>query len=160
MKPIKILLLMSMVILVFNCKTNKYITDYESAQRQKMMQRQRTGENFADAAIQIGAIMTGVTVSSGTDSRSYRKLKLKNNSADTLFVNMITDYPWRDSSYCDVKDIILPPFEKVKLLTPYSAAYNVYYRNDFNAAEDDKIEINTAKERIVRLGKTEKRTKE
>jgi len=85
------------------------------------MRRQRTGVNFADAAIQIGALMAGVSVSAGTESRSFRKLKLKNYSADTLFVNMITDYPWRDTTYCDIKDIVIPPLEKIKLLTPYAS---------------------------------------
>lgn len=139
-----------------NCRTSSYITDEESRARQKVIRRYRTGINFSDAMVQIGSAVTtamaGVNISSLAATRSFKKLKLKNESRDTMFVNMVTDFLWRDSTYCDIREIIIPPSKSAKLIAPLGATYNVYYRRVFDAPEDEKIEINTANERIIRLG--------
>ena len=155
LRNIFVLTIMALIFLA-NCKTSSYITDQESRQRQKMIRRYRTGINFSDVFVQVGSAvttaMTGYNINSELNSKSFRKLRLKNECQDTLFVNMVTDYLWRDSSYCDIKEIVIPPLKTAKLIAPLGATYNVYFRKDFDAPDDEKIEINTGKDRLVRLG--------
>lgn len=144
------------LILFYNCRTSSYITDEESRERQKVIRRYRTGINFSDILVQVGSVVTattmGLNIYSTPESRSFKKMRLKNESLDTMFVNMVTDFLWRDSSYCDIRNIVIPPLKSAKLIAPVGATYNVYYRNDFDAPDDEKIEINTSKDKIIRIG--------
>ena len=144
------------LILLSNCSTSSYITDNESRERQEMIRKYRTGINLTDVALQIGTVFTsaefGVDIAPIPESRSFTKMKLINESSDTMIVNMVTDRLWRDSTYCDIREIVIPPSKSAKFVTPLGADYNVYFRKDFDAPEDEKIEINTAKDRVIRLG--------
>jgi hypothetical protein len=63
---------------------------------------------------------------------------------------MVTDVVWKEQGYCDIMGITLPPGAKQKLLAPYPAAYNVYFRSPYT--EEEKIEIRTDnRHRIVHL---------
>ena len=139
----------------FSCKTSGYITDQESIQRQKEMRKYRTGVNFADVGLlvasSVGAVLTGVNVYPDPKSQSFKKMKLINESKDTLFVNMVTDWLWKDSVYCDIREIVMPPRQSAKVIVPMGVAYNVFFRNDFNAPDDEKVEINTAEVRRLKL---------
>jgi hypothetical protein len=143
------------VFIVFSsCTTSAYITDEQSIERQKEMRRYRTGLNFSEAGIlfasAIGEAFTGVSVYS-EPSHSFRKMVLVNAAKDTLFVNMVTDWIWKDSIYCDIRDIVLPPLLSAKVVVPIGAAYNIFFRTDFNAPDDEKIEINTSQVARVKL---------
>lgn len=149
-----IALSLSLAILL-SCKTSGYITDQESIQRQKEMRKYRTGINFADVGLlvasSVGAVLTGVNVYPEPQSQSFKKIRLVNESKDTLFVNMVTDWLWKDSVYCDIKDIVMPPLESAKIIVPLGAAYNVFFRNNYNAPDDEKVEINTSQTSRVKL---------
>ena len=123
------------------------------------MRNYRTGVNIADigmiVAASVGALYTGMNVYANPQTQSFRKMKLFNDSQDTLFVNMVTDFHWRDSTFCDIRDIVLPPLQKAQVIVPLGAVYNVFFRNEYTAPDDEKVEINTALIRKVRL-KTEK----
>jgi len=144
-----------LISIVLSCKTSGYITDRESIQRQKKMRSYRTGVNFADAGLlfvsTIGAAFTGVNVYAEPTSRSFKMFRLVSASNDTLFVNMVTDWLWKDSAYCDIREIIMPPLQKAKVIVPLGATYNIYFRNDFNAPDDEKVEVNTVKVRKATL---------
>jgi hypothetical protein len=45
-----------------------------------------------------------------------------------MTINMVTDVEWKESIYCDIMGIVLPPKASQKLLVPYPAAYNIYFR--------------------------------
>lgn len=141
--------------ILLSCKTSGYITDQESIQRQKEMRKYRTGLNFADVGLlvasSVGAVLTGVNVYPEPQSQSFKKIRLVNESKDTLFVNMVTDWLWKDSVYCDIKDIVMPPLQSAKIIVPMGAAYNIFFRNDYNAPDDEKAEINTSEISRVRL---------
>lgn len=126
------------------------------------MRKYRTGINFSEAGLlvasAVGAAFTGVAIYSNPQSQSFRKMVLINDSKDTLFVNMVTDWLWKDSVYCDIREIVLPRFQKAKVLVPMGAAYNIFFRNDFNAPDDEKIEVNTAKISRVRLKSEKEKT--
>jgi hypothetical protein len=155
----KIILKLSAVcislIIFSSCVTSAYITDEQSIKRQKEMRKYRTGINFAEAGLLIastvGAVFTGVSIYAQPQSKSYRKMLLISASKDTLFVNMVTDWRWKDSVYCDIREIVLPPMQRAKVLVPMGAAYNIFFRNDFNAPDDEKIELNTAVKRRLKL---------
>jgi len=119
------------------------------------MRNYRTGVNIADigmiVAASVGALYTGMNVYANPQTQSFRKMRLLNDSQDTLFVNMVTDFHWRDSTFCDIRDIVLPPLQKAQVIVPLGAIYNIFFRNQFNAPDDEKVEINTAVISKVRL---------
>ena len=119
------------------------------------MRNYRTGVNIADigliVAASVGALYTGVNVYANPQSQSFKKMRLINDSKDTLFVNMVTDFHWRDSSFCDIREIVMPPLQKAIVIVPLGAVYNIFFRNEFNAPDDEKIEANTLLTRKVRL---------
>lgn len=141
--------------ILVSCTTSAYITDPESVHLQKEMRKFRTGLNFAEAGLlmasSIGEAFTGIAVYPESQSQSFRKLVLVNQSKDTLYVNMITDQVWKDSTYCDIRDIVMPPLQSAKVIVPMGAAYNVFFRNDYSAPDDEKVEVNTALVRKVKL---------
>ena len=112
------------------------------------MRRYRTGLNFSEVGIlfasAVGEAFTGVSVYPEPSQQSFRKMVLINAAKDTLFVNMVTDRLWKDSIYCDIRDIVLPPLLSAKVIVPMGASYNIFFRTDFNAPDDEKIEINTS----------------
>ena len=140
------------LIVFSSCVTSAYITDEQSSERQKEMRRYRTGLNFSEAGIifasAVGEAFTGINVYS-EPSHSFRKMVLVNQVKDTLFINMVTDRLWKDSDYCDIRNIVLPPLLSAKVIVPMGAAYNIFFRTDFNAPDDEKIEINTSQ--VVRV---------
>lgn len=141
--------------IILSCNTSGYITDPQSIKRQKEMRKYRTGVNFADVGLlvasTVGAVFTGVNVYPEPQPKSFKKMMLVNESKDTLFVNMITDWRWKDSAYCDIREIVMPPLKSAKVIVPLGAAYNIFFRNDYNAPDDEKIEINTTKISKVKL---------
>jgi hypothetical protein len=78
-------------------------------------------------------------------------MKLVNESRDTLFVNMLTDWQWKDSTYFDIREIVMPPQKSLKVIVPIGISYNVFFRNEYKAPDDEKLEINTLKTRRVKL---------
>jgi len=144
-----------LISLLLSCKTSAYITDQESIERQKEMRKYRTGVNFADVGLivasSVGAAITGIAIYPNTQTHAFKKMKLDNEAADTLFVNMVTDWRWKDSVYCDIREIVIPPLRSAKVIVPMGVAYNVFFRTDFNARDDEKVEINTAEMIKVRL---------
>ena len=142
--------------LIFSsCVTSAYITDQESIERQKEMRKYRTGVNFAEAGVLfasvVGEAFTGINIYPEPSPQSFRKMKLINASTDTLYINMVTDWLWKDSVYSDIREIVMPPRESAKVIVPLGAAYNVFFRTDYNAPDDEKVEINTAEIGRIRL---------
>ncbi len=119
------------------------------------MHNRRTGVNIGDGFLVVGSIaasvLTGIDINTHPEIRSYRKLKLLNVCRDTLFVNMVTDWQWKDSTYFDIRDIVLPPEKSMRLIVPTGISYNIYFRNDYLAPDDEKIEINTADTGKIKL---------
>ncbi|MEI6141506.1 MAG: hypothetical protein WCP85_19700 [Mariniphaga sp.] len=141
--------------IVYSCTTSAYITDPVSAHRQKEMMSNRTGTNILEGSLfvvsTIVAVFTGVVIAPKPQEQSFRKMVLLSQSKDTLFINMVTNYQWKESGYADIRDIVLPPFKKAKVIVPMGAAYNVYFRNNYFAPDDEKIEINTSNKRRLKL---------
>jgi len=147
---------------LLSCSVSGYITDPQSVKRQKEMHSQRTGLNIGEGFLvvgsAIGAAFTGIDFYSPTEGRAYRKMKLLNGSKDTLFVNMVTDWQWKDSTYFDIREIVMPPKKTMKLIVPMGISYNIYFRNNYNAPDDEKVEINTANVSQVKLQPEKERT--
>ncbi len=143
------------LIILSSCVTSAYITDQESIERQKEMRKYRTGVNFADVGLLVassaGAIFTGIDIYPNPQPQSFKKLVLISESKDTLFINMVTDWLWKDSAFCDVREIVMPPLQSAKVIVPMGAAYNIFFRTDYNAPDDEKVEINTSEITRVKL---------
>ncbi len=141
--------------ILLSCSVSGYITDPQSIERQKKMHGYRTGVNIGEGSLLVAssvlAVFTGVNVYPDPQSQSFKKMTLINESTDTLFVNMITDWHWRDSAFCDIREIVMPPLKSAKVIVPMGVAYNVFFRNDYNAPDDEKVEINTAEIRRLKL---------
>ena len=77
------------------------------------------------------------------EGHEFKKLKLKNPTSDTVYVNMLTNVFWDEDNYCDFMDIRIPPYEICKILVPVDANYNVYFSNTPESDDDELLEINT-----------------
>lgn len=142
------------LILVSSCTSTRYLSDETSIERQKDMKRNRTGGNVGDIFLNLASFVLSATLNTGyevySSERAFKRISVVNESADTLLVNMVTDIVWKESGYCDIMGIVLPPGAKQKLLAPYPAAYNVYFRTPYS--DEEKIEIRTdGKRRTIKL---------
>ncbi len=141
--------LLALGILLNSCITYQYIRDPQTLKLQKEIRGTRTGNVLGDSFLTLGsgvvAALTGVYVGYTPGARNLRHLSLLNQSADTLQVNMLTDQVWKDSTYCDFRNIRIPPGEKCRLLVPVNSVYNLYFSNTPDSEEDDEfLEINTS----------------
>lgn len=137
-----------------SCTSIRYLTDQVSIERQHDMKAHRTGGNVGDVLFNVASLFIAATLNSGFDiissERAFKRISILNESADTLSVNMITDIVWKETGYCDIMGIVLPPASKQKLLVPYPAAYNVYFKTPYS--EEEKLEIRTdSKLRVIKL---------
>lgn len=138
-------MIMAATLIWGSCTNTRYLTDSESIGRQKDMQKHRTGVNTGDVLISFvnlfisGALDTEYEISQS--ERAFKRITIVNKSADSLFVNMVTDIVWKETGYCDIVGIELPPGAKQKLIAPYPAAYNVYFRTP--ESEEEILEIRT-----------------
>lgn len=146
MKGIKaILLVLTAILFSGGCTNTRYLTDPTSIDRQHDMRANRTGSNIGDIGINVANFLIAAIfniqyeVSSG--DRNFKRISIINQSADSLYVNMVTDIVWKESGYCDIMGIVLPPGAKQKLLVPYPAAYNVYFQTPYT--EEEKLEMRT-----------------
>lgn len=147
-------LLLAAIICIGGCTNTRYLTDSKSIDRQHDMRRNRSGVNVGDVFVNManlfisGALNTDFEVSGS--KRAFKRVALINESTDSLFVNMVTDIVWKETGYCDIMGIVLPSGARQKLLVPYPAAYNIYFRSPFT--EEEKLEISTEnKHRKIRL---------
>ncbi len=118
------------------------------------MRTQRSGGNVGDVLINFANIFVSAALNSEyeiySSDRAFKRISIVNESTDSLFVNMVTDIEWKENEYCDIMGIALPPGARQKLLVPYPAAYNVYFKTPFS--EEEKLEIRTdCNHRIFRL---------
>jgi len=140
-----ILLIVAVTTFCGGCTNTRYLTDRTSIERQHDMRNNRTGGNIGDVGINAASFFAGIffNVHFGTYSsdRKFKRISIVNQSTDSLYVNMVTDVLWKEKGYCDIMGIVLPPGAKQKLLAPYPAAYNVYFRTPFS--EEEKLELRT-----------------
>ena len=141
--------------ITYSCTTSAYITDPVSAHRQREMMSNRTGNNILDGGLlvvsTVVAVFTGVVIYPKPQEQSFRKMVILSQSKDTLFINMVTNFQWKESGYADIRDIVMPPFKRAKIIVPMGADYNVYFRNNYFAPDDEKIEVNTSNKRRLKL---------
>ena len=159
MKTLQKVLFISVVIgILLSCTTSAYIMDSASAKRQRQMMSARTGRGFLEGGLAVFstvlAASTGVVAYQPPAEQAYRKMVIQNMANDTLFINMVTDYRWKDTAYADIRDIIMPPHEKARIIVPMGINYNVYFRKEYNDTTDEKIEVNTAGMRKIKLKPT------
>jgi len=155
-----ITLVLAAIICFGGCTSTRYLTDSKSIDRQHDMRANRSGVNIGDVFINIANLFISEALNTGFEvsqrERAFKRITIINESPDSLFVNMVTDVLWKESGYCDIMGIVLPPERKQKLLVPYPAAYNVYFRTPFT--EEEKLEIRTdSKHRrfVLRAGMTD-----
>lgn len=155
-----ITLVLAAIMCLGGCTSTRYLTDSKSVDRQRDMRANRSGVNVGDVFVNIanlfisGALNTEFEVSQS--ERAFKRITIINESPDSLFVNMVTDVVWKESGYCDIMGITLPPGASQKLLAPYPAAYNVYFRTPFT--EEEKLEIRTDSNHrrfVLRAGMTD-----
>jgi len=144
----------SIVLNLCACRVSSYLTDQKSIELQKSLRKHRTGVNIGEGLLVAGSaavsLFTGFVFFT-PEQQAYRKLKLSNQSSDTLFVNMVTDWQWKDSTYFDLKEIVMPPKKSMKVVVPNNVAYNIYFRTNYDTPDDEKVEINTGETRNVKL---------
>lgn len=149
-----ILLVLTAIIFCGGCTNTRYLTDPTSIERQHDMRSNRVGKNIGEGCLNISFFILAEVLNSEfkpvESERTFKRISVINQSADSLFVNMVTDIVWKENGYCDIMGIVLPPGARQKLLVPYPAAYNVFFQSPFT--EEEKIEVRTdSKLRQIKL---------
>lgn len=126
-----------------SCVSYRYINNEASLRLQKKIQGRRTANIAGGSLLTLGSVVlawfTGVYVGYAPGANALKTLRLVNTSPDTLQVNLLSDVFWKDSVYCDFRDIRIPPGEKCRLLVPSNGLYNLYFSNTVNSEEDDEM---------------------
>lgn len=145
-------------LFLISCSTGKYLTDADSIKRHKEMRKERTKLNIAEALIATSTLVLaaategGMTAAYVPETRQFKKMKFENISADTLYINMLTDCQINENEFYDFMDIKLPPQKICKLLMPINIDYNIYFRNTREPdGNEEMIEINSASKRKIIL---------
>lgn len=148
------ILVLTVVLCCGGCTNTRYLTDPTSIKRQHEMRSHRSGVNVGDVIVNVasmvisGALNTPYEVAQS--ERAFKRIRIINESQDSLYINMVTDILWEENGYCDIMGIVLPPYTRQKLLVPYPAAYNVYFKTP--GSGEEKLEIRTdSKRRTIRL---------
>jgi len=140
-----ILLLLTASLVIGSCTNTRYLTDAASIDRQHQMRASRTDGNVDDVGLNFANLFLAAILNTQYEvqsrDRTFKRISIVNQSADSLFVNMVTDIVWKKEGYCDIMGIELPPGAKQKLLVPYPAAYNIYFHSPFT--EEEKLEVRT-----------------
>jgi len=162
---ISIILVLAVILCSGGCTNTRYLTDPTSAKRQHDMRSNRIGKNIGEGFLNMSFIILAAVLDSEftpiESDRTFKRISIVNQSPDSLFVNMVTDIVWKETGYCDIMGIALPAGAKQKLLVPYPAAYNAYFRTP--GSEEEKLEIRTdSKHRVIKLrpGMTEMQQEE
>lgn len=153
-KKSSISLILAVLICCGGCTSTRYLTERTSIDRQHDMRGHRVGKNIGEGCLNMTFFIISVILDSQftpvESERTFKRISVVNQSTDSLYVNMVTDIVWKETGYCDIMGIVLPPGAKQKLLVPYPAAYNVFFRTP--SSEEEKLEIRTdSKLRIIRL---------
>lgn len=151
---ILISLVLAVLISIGGCTNTRYLTDSTSIERQRDMRSKRVGKNIGEGCLNMSfmilAAILNTEFSPVESEREFKRITLKNESSDSLIINMVTDIVWKETGYCDIMGIVLPPQAKQKLLVPYPAAYNVYFKTPYS--EEEKLEVRTDNNRrIIKL---------
>ena len=130
------------------------------------MHAHRSGIKAGDILISTASFIMSVTLGTefevSASDRAFKHITIENESQDSMTVNMVTDIEWKNSVYCDIMGIVLPPKASQKLLVPYPAAYNIYFRTPYTEEKsiqiqtDDKKSLYKLKPRISDLPKEDK----
>ena len=148
-------MVLAVILCCGGCTSTRYLTDSGSIDRQHDMRKNRVGKNIGEGCLNMTFFILAAVVNSEFEplesERTFKRISIKNESTDTLFVNMVTDVVWKETGYCDIMGIALPSGARQKLLVPYPAAYNVYFRT--SSSEEEKLEIRTDnnKQKNIRL---------
>lgn len=135
------------VILLNSCSTTKYITDAESLEKHRMMKSTRSGNIAATSALSVGSVILSLILNTDPvfqptiGSGAFKRVKLKNISQDTLYVNMLSDYELSDSIFLDYMGIRIPPQKTCRLLIPHPSNYYIYFSPTMEPGKDEKIEL-------------------
>jgi hypothetical protein len=160
MNRLKIISLVLAAIIIFGgCTNTRYLTDPTSRGRQRDMKKHRIGNNVGEVFLNFFSFILSEAIDSEYEitksERAFKKISIVNESTDTLFVNMVTDVVWKESGYCDIMGIVLPPKAKQRMLVPYPAAYNIFFQTPYT--EEEKLEIRTDNKHrrfVLRAGMT------
>lgn len=146
MNRLKLISLVLAAITIFGgCTNTRYMTDPMSRGRQYDMKKHRVNNNIGEVILNIFVMIITEAFDAEyempTSDRAFKKISIINASTDSLFVNMVTDVVWKESGYCDIMGIVLPPKAKQRMLVPYPAAYNIFFQTPYT--EEEKLEIRT-----------------
>jgi hypothetical protein len=138
-----IVCLLVSTIFLSSCITYHYIRDENSLLLQKKIQGKRTANILGGSFLTMGTLvlgaLTGIYIGYTPGMQDLKSVRLVNKSTDTLQVNLLSDQIWKDSVYCDFRDVRIPPGEKCRILLPANALYNLYFSNTVDSEEDDEI---------------------
>ncbi len=143
------------ILLLFSCSSPQYFHDTSSFERQKDLQNARAGNVFGEIFLGVTSVCMAAAFDGEVEyypsEQQFKKLKLLNPTADTMYVNMLTDLYWDKDNYCDFMDIRIPPLEECGVLVPINANYNLYFSTTPQSDDDEMLEIFTTNVKRISL---------
>lgn len=149
------ILVLALLFLMLSCASNRYIHDAESLERQEKLLSERTTNTGCEVMGCMSSVLFSALI--GTDlgyepsEREFKRLKIINPTADTMYINMLSDMMWDTVSYVDFNDVRIPPWKTWRVLVPIGINYNLYFGTSTNPEKDELMEINTSGKRVYKL---------
>jgi len=138
-----------------SCSSPKYIHDKLSYERQKELQKNRSGNVISVFGMGVASVFSAsvLEVDMGwyPSEQEFKKINLINPTKDTIYLNLLTDVFWDKDDYCDFMDIRIPPTANSKILVPVNANYNLYFSNTPDKDDDEMLEIYTGDHKNISL---------
>jgi hypothetical protein len=163
LKPV---LIIGAAILILSCSHQKFICSKDSYIRQKGLKSSRLVNVVNDIMLASVSVVTASVLPGRIEwkpnKQQFTKLKLINPTADTIYVNMLTNVFWNRVDYCDFMDIRIPPKKLYRILVPLNAEYNIYYSNTPQPGDDELLQIDTGKNKklVFQPGEIKEKTNE
>ena len=105
--------MLTAILFCGGCTNTRYLTDSTSIGRQHHMRANRTGANLGDVGINVANFLIAAIFNTQYEvhsrDRTFKRISIVNQSADSLYINMVTDIVWEEDGYCDIMGIVLPP---------------------------------------------------
>lgn len=142
-------------LLLFSCSAPQYFHDPSSRKRQKELRETRSANVVGDVFMGFTSVCMAAAFDGEVEfyptEQQFKKLKLVNPTADTMYVNMLTDIYWDENNYCDFMDIRIPPKTDCKVMVPLAASYNLYFSPTPQSEDDEMLEIYTSSVKRISL---------
>ena len=94
-------LVLAVLVCCGGCTNTRYLTDSTSIDRQHDMRSNRVGKNIGEGFLNMSFLILAAVLNTEfalvESEREFKRITLKNESQDSLIINMVTDIVWKET---------------------------------------------------------------